>query len=88
MHAKWVLENVAGGYVIPISIYPLWAQNILNFLPFKYLYYVPANIFLGKLSVEDSLQELVKSFLWVTLLLLLSHGFWKKGVKKYSSAGG
>ncbi len=88
MHAKWVLENVAGGYVIPLSIYPLWAQSILNFLPFKYLYYIPASIFLGKISVGDSLLELVRSFMWVAVLLFISHSFWKNGVKKYSSAGG
>lgn len=88
MHAKWVLENVAGGYVIPLSIYPLWAQGILSFLPFKYLYYVPASIFLGKISVGDSLLELIRSFMWVAVLLLISHSFWKNGVKKYSSAGG
>lgn len=88
MHVKWVLENVAGGYVIPISIYPAWAQSILNYLPFKYLYFIPAQIYLGKYSNQESLVQLSISFCWVFILVFLSHQFWKKGVIRYSGVGG
>ncbi len=88
LHAKWMLENVAGGYIIPISIFPLWLLNVVNILPFKYLYYVPASIFLGKFSFPESLQQILISFFWVVVLLFISHAFWKQGVKRYSGVGG
>jgi len=88
MHVKWILENVAGGYMIPISIYPAWAQNILIFLPFKYLYFVPAQIFLEKLSTPEIFKQLIIAFSWVMVLVFLSHRFWKTGIKHYSGVGG
>lgn len=88
LHVKWMLENVAGGYIIPISFFPTWLQTVVNVLPFKYLYYIPASIFLGKLSLSESLQQILISFLWVGGLLFVSHAFWKRGVRKYSGVGG
>lgn len=88
MHVKWVLENVAGGYMIPITIYPGWAQNILNVLPFKYLYFIPAQIYLGKLSLNSALTQLLVAYVWVFILVFVSHAFWANGVRRYSGVGG
>jgi ABC-2 type transport system permease protein len=36
---------VLGGMLIPIDAYPEWLQRICRLLPFQYLYYAPARLF-------------------------------------------
>lgn len=45
MRAKRVVIDLFSGLLLPISFYPLWAQEIMQFLPFQAISYVPSLIF-------------------------------------------
>lgn len=88
LHAKWVAETVFGGYILPLSFYPVWLQWLPNILPFKNIYYVPASIYTEVFNIGQAMTALWQGGVWSGILLAVSLWFWKKGIKKYSGVGG
>ncbi|MEK7101364.1 MAG: ABC-2 family transporter protein [Patescibacteria group bacterium] len=87
IHANWMLISTAGGYMLPLYLYPNWLQSIFNFLPFKYLYYIPAAIFTNKLNLLEASSSLIYSLIWAVALNIIAYFFWKSGLKRYTSVG-
>ncbi len=87
-HARWMLEMIAGGYLLPLSLYPSWARNIPEFLPFKYIYYVPVSIFTGIIELNAALTSLLIGVIWLIAMILFSQWIWRKGIIRYSGVGG
>lgn len=87
-HLHWMLDAVAGGYMLPITFYPQFLQHLFGFLPFSCVFYVPAGIYTGQFSFPMALQKIAVSVAWAVLLYLLSVIIWNIGIKKYSSVGG
>lgn len=82
-----MLAEVASGVVVPLSLFPDVLQHIFRALPFQYVIYVPVQIFLGKWSAPQSMQELAGGFVWLALLMGLCHIIWKKGIYLYQAEG-
>ena len=87
IHLKWVLEVLAGGYMLPISLYPDWLQFIPRSLPFQFIYYVPVSVWNGTISPSAAASMLLTGFIWFIILLIASSWLWNKGVKQYSAVG-
>lgn len=87
-HARWVLEIIAGGYMLPLSFYPSWLRFIPEALPFKYAYFVPVSIFTGTFDTPTILISLVGGVLWLTAMLFLTKWLWTIGIRRYSGVGG
>lgn len=82
-----VLMEFATGSVIPLSFVPgIWG-SILNFLPFKFLVYLPLQIYLGKLTLPQITSELLQFIVWIILLVIISWYLWKRGIKSYTASG-
>jgi ABC-2 type transport system permease protein len=88
LHIKWMLDATLGGYMIPLVLYPDFLEKIISFLPFKFIYFIPASIYLNTLSRSQVIFDLTLGYSWVIILYLISHNFWKRGIAKYSSVGG
>lgn len=88
LHAKWVAETVFGGYVLPLSFYPIWLQWLPNTLPFKNIYYIPASIYTGALNTNQATIAVLQGSAWAMILLVVSLWFWRKGIKRFSAVGG
>jgi len=73
------------GSMIPLSLYPGWMQELLVYSPFPYIAYLPAQIFLGA-SVDLWFAFTVLSS-WTLLMILISYGVWKRGMRLYTAAG-
>lgn len=82
-----VVMEIATGAIIPLSFIPGVWQNILNFLPFKFLAYFPIQIYLGKFAIEQIASGFAECFVWLALLAVLSYYIWKKGVRHYTASG-
>lgn len=79
------------GHMFPLELLPTEPFNIrgwLDFLPFKYLAYFPAAVFLGKVSGAEMYQGLAIEFAWVVFFIASSRVLWWRGVKRYSGFGG
>lgn len=79
------------GHMFPLELLPSEPVNIrgmVEFLPFKYLAYFPAAVFLGKIEGEAMYRGLFVEIAWVGLFIVLSRILWHQGVKRYSGFGG
>ena len=76
-----------GGSMLPLSFFPATFSNILTFLPFKYLYYFPAQIYLGNIPVEQILPGFLIAGFWIVILYLTVTAVFNAGLRRYSSFG-
>lgn len=76
------------GHMFPLTLLPDSVLTVVNFLPFKYLAYFPAAIFLGKISDADLPMELAIEAVWVAFFIIACRVMYSRGVKRYSGYGG
>ena len=76
------------GHMFPLTMLPDGIATFVNFLPFKYLAYFPAAIFLGKIPEEDLPMELAIEAAWLVFFILICRLAYANGVKRYSGFGG
>ncbi len=79
---------IFSGRVLPLTLFPSWIKSIMVFTPFMYLEYTFASIYLGKLSIQESLKAMEIFIIWIFLLIILMRYLYKKGFKKLEAFGG
>jgi ABC-2 type transport system permease protein len=86
----WVFQTLnyfVSGQLFPLDLVRGWAPW-LELLPFQYLAWFPAVIFLGRVRGGDLARGLVVQALWALLLFLLARWLLARGLRHYSSYGG
>ncbi len=79
------------GHMFPLDWLPSSPFNfqvLVDFLPFQFLAYFPAAVFLGKISGAELVRGLLVEFAWVLFFIALSRILWSRGVRHYSGFGG
>ncbi|MCA9135648.1 MAG: ABC-2 family transporter protein [Planctomycetales bacterium] len=76
------------GHMFPLTMLPESVLSVVNFLPFKYLAYFPAAIFLGKIPEEELATEMWIEAAWLTFFIVLCRFAYVRGLKRYSGFGG
>lgn len=76
------------GHMFPLTLLPDSVLTVVNFLPFKYLAFFPAAIFLQKIPEEDLPMELAIEAAWVAFFIIACRVMFARGVKRYSGFGG
>ena len=84
----YAFEYIASGHLFPLDILPPAFEKILYFTPFPYQMYLPVSIYLGKVTGDAMVQQLVIQALWVGAAYLLARFAWQRGIRRYSAAGG
>jgi len=82
-----VIMAVATGSLIPLSLFPGIWHTIFNLLPFKLLVFVPLQIYLGKITTLEIVQEFAYGLVWILVVAGISVWLWKRGIKRYSAYG-
>ena len=80
-----VIMFISGG-LIPMVFFPDMLQNIVTYLPFKYVFQFPLEIFTEGVSV-DKLPNLIVMLVWLVVLSILSNRFLKYSYKRNESVG-
>lgn len=80
--------QIFSGIVAPISLFPLWFQEISNFLPFKELIYTPINIWLGQVDYSEILFVIIKQIIWGVILYIMAKKFFNHAIKNITINGG
>ena len=76
------------GHMFPLDMLPEpWGQ-IVDLLPFKYLAYFPAAVFLGKVTGPELVKGLCMQAAWLVFFIVTSRLMFRWGVKRYSGFGG
>lgn len=87
----WVIRFLLAGFFIPLSFFPLYIQKILFFLPFQFIIYVPARVFIGSYQLAGynlSLEEIMFIQLTAVILMaLVSALVWHQAKKRFTGVG-
>ncbi len=76
----------AGGY-FPLSLLPITLATAGWYLPFAYSFFVPASLYLGKVSLRQGLRGLVVQLVWIVILALIIKIVWRQGLRRYEATG-
>lgn len=93
-----MLNYFLSGHMVPLDWLPgLFRGNpgtqevvreVVNYLPFGYLAYVPASIMLGKFQGPELATHLLAGTAWVVILLVANRIAFARGLRRYSAFGG
>jgi ABC-2 type transport system permease protein len=76
------------GQMFPLDLLPPFWSGLLRALPFQYLAYFPASVFLGKIQGEALVQGLLLELVWAALFILMARELYRRGLRRYSAFGG
>jgi ABC-2 type transport system permease protein len=82
------LNYFVSGHMFPLDLLPKPWTNMLKMLPFQYMAYFPAAVFLGKVEGEALWQGLVTEAAWALGLMVLARILFRLGLRRYSAFGG
>lgn len=80
-----VIVSFMQGQWMPLDLLPKWFAELGNFLPFKYLFFVPVGIASGRETFDWSMLAI--SLTWCVVLFCLAKFLHEKGIKKYEGYG-
>lgn len=76
-----------GGMLLPLEIFPNWLRTISENLPFSFIAYYPAKLFV-KFELSLFIEVIVKQLLWVLVIAAITYLVYKICVKRVSINGG
>lgn len=82
------LIRLLSGSIIPIWFFPDWLQNILNALPFAYLYQLPLDIYIGRAQSSEIAKGMLVQFAWLAVVSILFAICEKRVIRKVMIQGG
>ncbi len=82
----WILEFASGAY-FPLDILSRGFFVFFSILPFAYLIYFPAIIYLARVDFLGAFKIIAMQILWIIILGLFVNFVWHKGLKKYTGEG-
>lgn len=81
------VSSVLGGFLLPISVFPDWAQRVLAWLPFRFLFDFPVRVTLGRVSVGEWVTGVGLTLGWAFVLSFAGRMVWRRGELQYSGIG-
>jgi len=87
-NVKNYLIVILSGSLVPVWFYPEPIQNILNFLPFIYIYQLPLGIYIGREDFKSAMTGIGLQIIWCALIALLFNIFRKRIEKSIIAQGG
>ena len=82
------VTNILGGFAIPIPLMPKVLQNVLNFLPFRYIADLPFRIYIGSIPIKEALFFICIALSWLIILVIVGKLLLKSALKKTIIQGG
>jgi len=76
------------GHLFPLDLLPPFWRPVFKVLPFKYLAYFPAAVFLGKVPGNELIEGLLIEAAWAVALIVLARLLYARGLRRYSAFGG
>lgn len=86
----WVYSKIlftVGGLFVPLDMYPEWLRRIALALPFNFVLYQPARLFVA-FDTGAFLSVVAAQVLWIALLMGLAFFIYGQGVKRINVNGG
>lgn len=81
-----VKKFFSGGY-FPLNLLPASLSAISLYLPFAYSFYMPALLYLKKISFAEGLHGILVEVVWIIILSIIINIVWRRGLKRYEAVG-
>ena len=91
LHFEWTffgLATVFSGRLLPLWFFPQAWADVARALPFQFLGYVPAAIYMGKMQGLEMWTTLLIGAIWVVLLLAAAATMWNISLRRLIVQGG
>jgi ABC-2 type transport system permease protein len=82
------LVSLLSGMIIPLPLFPDWAQPLLRALPFAGLVDLPYRVYLGNIAPSGLPSVLLRQLLWTGALVLVGRWLLARGMRKIVVQGG
>jgi len=82
------LNFFVSGQMFPLDLLPPFWATLLKSLPFQYMAYFPATVFLGKVSGAGLAYGLLLEAAWALVFIGLARWLYRLGLRRYSAYGG
>lgn len=76
-----------GGALIPLGLFPEPVAKILRFLPLYLISGFPIEVFMGRLSSPQILQQLGIAAVWIGVFAFCARLIWRRGLRIYTGVG-
>jgi ABC-2 type transport system permease protein len=82
------LSFFVSGHMFPLDLLPAPWDSLLKALPFSFLAYFPAAVFVGKIHGEALVEGLAIEAAWALAFIVMAHFLYRRGLRHYSAYGG
>ncbi len=83
-----VVSSFLSGRAVPLSLFPMWAQNILKFTPFPFMASMPIRLYLGVMEWSEIAVSFGIAVAWIIALNLIGKLCYVFSVRKVVVFGG
>jgi ABC-2 type transport system permease protein len=88
LYIVMTLNFFISGHMLPLDLLPEPWAGLLKALPFQYMAYFPAVVFLGKVKGTTLALHLLRELFWALAFIVLARGLYRLGLRRYSAFGG
>ena len=88
LYIVMTLNFFVSGQMLPLDLLPTPWSTILKALPFQYMAYFPAVVFLGKVRGAALLWGLLAEAAWACAFIVGARVLYRLGLRRYSAFGG
>jgi ABC-2 type transport system permease protein len=88
LYIVMTLNFFISGHMLPLDLLPKAWAIFLKALPFQYMAYFPAVVFLRKVRGQELVLHLFLELFWALFFLILARVLFRLGLKRYSAFGG
>lgn len=76
------------GMIIPLPLFPDWAQPVITALPFAGLVDLPYRLYTGHIAASDAPSVFARQVFWIIVLVALGRWLLARGMRKVVVQGG
>ncbi len=81
-------ELLLSGRLVPLSLMPVWVQQVANVLPFRWTFGFPIEALVGHLSNAELIAGLATQLFWIAVGSVLVRVVWHFAIRRYSAVSG
>lgn len=79
--------NLLSGAWLSLTLFPQWAQDLFNYLPFKGMVYSPVKVLMGTMPYHEWAQSQVVMLIWFMIISFVAKKVWNAGNLRYTGVG-
>lgn len=84
----FLVATFFSGMLMPLRFYPQWVSNLAYLSPFPHILNTPVEIYLGILSIPETISALLLQAAWAAVLIVFGQLILKSGVRRLVIQGG